>query len=82
VWPDRGNSFWVTLAGETWYLFTWTSRGYLVPKSTDIEAVCRACIDGNSAMYVVPDDVQQRFGLRELNEQEVDLVFSRMAKSG
>jgi hypothetical protein len=40
-WPDRGNSFWVTRAGGAWHLFTWAPRGYLIPPSSDVAALCR-----------------------------------------
>jgi hypothetical protein len=81
VWPNRGNSFWVTRAGGAWHLFTWTPHGYSVPESANIESVCRTCLaHGSSAMYEVPADIQQRFGLRELSQKEINDVFSKMAK--
>jgi hypothetical protein len=81
VWPNRGNSFWVTHAGGAWHLFTWTPRGYSVPQTASMESVCRTCLaHGSSAMWEVPADLQQRFGLRELTHNEVNAVFSKMAK--
>jgi hypothetical protein len=41
VWPNRGNSFWVTNAGGRWYLFTWVPLGYRVPPNADMPALFR-----------------------------------------
>ena len=81
VWPDGSNSFWVTRAGGEWHLFTWTPRGYSIPKMADMASICRAFMaHGNSAVYAVPAELQERFGLRELAEDEVDRIFAQMAK--
>ena len=81
VWPNRGNSFWVTRAGGAWHLFTWSPRGYSVPETANIESVCRTCLaHGSSAMWEVPEEIRQEFGLRELTDDEVNAVFSKMAK--
>jgi hypothetical protein len=81
VSPNRGNSFWLTRAAGSWHLFTWTPVGYSVPEVTDIESLCRACMaHGSSAMYRVPADIVQRFGLHELTGDEADLVFSKLVK--
>jgi hypothetical protein len=40
IWPNHGNSLWVTHAGGRWHLFTWTPIGYRVPESADIATVC------------------------------------------
>ena len=81
VWPNRGNSFWVTRAGGAWHLFTWSPRGYSIPETTNIESVCRTCLaHGSIAMWEVPADIRQLFGLRELTDDEVNAVFSKMAK--
>jgi hypothetical protein len=79
AWPDCGNSFWITRAENTWHLFTWLPAGYLVPDTTDIASLCRECMAHSaSAMYRVPTDVAQQFGLRELSEDEVDAVFAKL----
>jgi hypothetical protein len=78
-WPDRGNSFWVTRAGGVWHLFTWAPRGYLVPPSSDVAAVCRACMGyGTSAMWAAPAEIIEQFALRELTENETEVVYSQM----
>ena len=77
--PNRGNSFWVTRVAAVWHLFTWVPVGYLVPDTADIASLCRACMThGDRAMFRVPTDVVQQFGLRELSEGEVEAVFAKM----
>lgn len=80
IWPDRGNSFWVTQVDGAWYLFTWSEVGYAVPHTTDMAALCRACMEqGTAAMYAVPPNIVQWFALRELADDEADRVLARMA---
>jgi hypothetical protein len=75
IWPNRGNSFWVTNAGSRWYLFTWVPVGYRVPADSDMPALCRACMaHGDSAMGTVPPQIAQAFGLAELSEEEAEAV--------
>ncbi len=63
IWPDRGNSFWVTHSAGHWYLFTWSPVGYRVPDSVDFAAVCRACMAlwKHRAMYRVPREIAELF---------------------
>ena len=76
VWPDRGNSFWVSHRDGVWYLSTWAPVGYRVPRDQDVIAVCAACMDlGGSAMDRVPTEIASRFGLEELESDEYDRVF-------
>jgi hypothetical protein len=83
IWPDRGNSFWVTHVAGRWYLFTWSPVGYRVPDSVDFAAVCRAYMAfGNSAMYRVPREIAEPFGLIELSAEEADAVDSDMGDRG
>lgn len=79
VWPDAGNSFWITRALENWHLFTWTPVGYRIPEGTDIAELCRRCMAiGDCAMYRVPDDVRDEFGLTELDEDDAENVYAQM----
>ena len=56
IWPDRGNSFWITYATGNWNLFTWLDHGYEIPQSSQIVDVCLKCMQlEGSAMYSVPD---------------------------
>ena|SRR6266404_9153849 len=83
VWPDRGNSFWVTHAGERWHLFTWAPIGYSVPDGAQIVTLCRECMaHGSSAMYVVPNHIVEQFALRELSGPETASVYADMEKLG
>ena len=79
IWPNQGNSFWVTHVGGGWYLFTWSSTGYRVPESADMAALCRSCLGyGESAMAKVPAHIGREFGLVELSEDEAEAVFREM----
>jgi hypothetical protein len=76
VWPDRGNSFWLTHSRGTWYLGTWSSVCYRISRDQDIAALCAMCMSvGTSAMYRVPQEIVERFGLRELGEDECDRLL-------
>jgi len=75
VWPNRGNSFWLSRKQGTWYLSTWLPAGYRVPPDQDLVALCSACLGGPSAMYRVPSDFIERFRLEELDEKEYDQLF-------
>jgi len=76
VWPDRGNSFWLSLQSGRWYLGTWSPACYRVPASQDIVALCSACMGvGTSAMYRVPDEIAARFGLERISDSEFERLF-------
>jgi hypothetical protein len=75
VWPNRGDSFWLSCKQGTWYLGTWLPAGYRVPVDQDLVALCSACMGGASAMYRVSPEVMQRFELQELTEKEYEQLF-------
>jgi hypothetical protein len=76
VWPDGGNSFWLSLQGGIWYLSTWSPICYRIPRDQDIVALCSACMEvGRSAMYQVPDEIAARFGLEEISNSEFGRLF-------
>ena len=76
AWPDRGNSFWVSLQSGTWYLSTWSPACYRIPKDQDIVALCSACMGvGTSAMDRVPDEIAVRFGLEQISDNEFQRFF-------
>ncbi len=75
VWPNRGNSFWLSRRQGTWYLSTWLPAGYRVPPEQDLVALCVACMGGSAAMYRVPPEVIARFGLQELEDEEYERLF-------
>ncbi len=75
VWPNRGNSFWLCRKQGTWYLSTWLPAGYRVPLDQDLVSLCAACMGRSSAMYRVPPEVIQRFGLEELEDNEYERLF-------
>src|SRR3989442_493012 len=71
VWPNRGNSFWLSYNEGLWYLSTWLPACYRVPADQDIVSLCSACISfGSSAMYRVPPDIIARFRLQEIDERQ------------
>jgi hypothetical protein len=79
VWPDRGNSFWVTHAGGRWYLFTWAPNGYRVPAEADVAELCRACMSAcDRAMGEVPADLIESFGLVLLSDEKAESVSRAM----
>ena len=76
VWPNRGNSFWVSHHQGTWFLCTWAPRHYKVPSNQDIAALCSACMAvGDSAMYEVPPDIAARFRLEQIDYREFEQLF-------
>jgi len=71
VWPNRGNSFWVTHIKGCWHLFTWAPLGYRVPETADMVDLCRTCMRyGASAMPEVPLVIVQAFKLVKLSDAE------------
>ncbi len=76
VWPNHGNSFWLSRKQGAWYLSSWLPAGYRVPADQDLIALCSACMGGPSAMYRVAPEVIQRFGLEELDENAYERLFS------
>lgn len=79
LWPDAGNSFWITCATGQWHLFTWNSIGYLIPENSNLVDVCRTCMQIESkAMYVVPKSIVEQFGLIRLEHAEAKRVFAEM----
>ena len=76
VWPDRGNSFWLSLQSGTWYLSTWSPVCYRIPAGQDVVAVCAACMkSGTSAMYQVPEKIAARIGMERISDDEFDRLF-------
>ncbi len=79
IWPDGGNSFWITRATGAWRLFTWSPVGYRVPEDADLVALCRRCMAlGTTAMYRVPPEVCEEFGLVEMDDAAADVVYEAM----
>jgi hypothetical protein len=83
IWPNRGNSFWVTYTGGRCYLFTWAPTGYHVPETVNVANLCQTCMSvGDSAMFKVPDEIVQEFGLVMLTRQEAKNVYHEMDNAG
>jgi len=80
VWPNRGNSFWLSHKQGVWHLSTWFQVGYRIPTNQDVLALCSACmVVGTAAMYRVPADIIARFGLQEIDDGEYERLFSTEA---
>jgi hypothetical protein len=76
VWPNRGNSFWMSRRQGFWYLSTWLPICYRVPQAENLVALCSACMQvGTSAMYRVPEDIVGKFGLQEIGNAEFGRLF-------
>jgi hypothetical protein len=76
VWPNRGNSFWLSQKKEVWYLSTWLPAVYRIPESQDTVALCVGCMAvGTIAMYRVPPDLLAHFGLQEIDDEEYERLF-------
>ena len=76
VWPDRGNSFWLSNKEGTWYLSTWSPVCYRIPADQDVVKLCSACMDvGTSAMSRVPPGIVARFQLQEIDERQYERLF-------
>jgi hypothetical protein len=70
VWPNRGNSFWLSLRDATWYLSTWLPALYKVPGDQDMLALCSECMSfGSSAMYTVPEHIARQFKLVRADDE-------------
>ena len=76
VWPNRGNSFWVSYKRGNWYLSTWLPAAYRIPPGQDLVAVCLALMkSATSAMYHVPEEVVSHFGLEPIPDSEFERLF-------
>jgi hypothetical protein len=79
IWLDAGNSFWITAATGKWCLFTWLPVGYQIPDEADIPELCRRCMAiGGAAMYRVPAEICDNFGLTELTNEDCEHVYNAM----
>jgi hypothetical protein len=78
VWPDRGNSFWLSYQDGTWFLSTSAPICYRIPGGQDVAALCLACMEvGTSAMSQVPDEIAARFGLERISDDEFERLFAQ-----
>src|SRR5687767_4707263 len=78
VWPDRGNSFWLSFQSGTWYLITWSPVCYCIPADRDVGELCSVCMKvGKSAMDRVPDEIVARFGLERISDDEFERLFQK-----
>jgi len=79
VWPNRGNSFWMSRVDGVWYMSTWGPICYRIPLNDQLISLCSACmLTGTSAMWRVPEEIVARFGLQEIGHVE----FTRLFESG
>ena len=72
VWPNNGNSFWLSLHNGAWFLVTWAPVGYRIPADRDVVKVCVACMNAvGSAMAQLPSTIVNGFGLTQLSDAEL-----------
>jgi hypothetical protein len=75
--PFSGNSFWVSRKRDHWYLCTWGPVCYELPATADCAALCADFVArGRCAQTFVPADLIQKYGLRQLECDEMDRLFS------
>ena len=75
--PFAGNSFWVSRKGRRWYLCTWGPVCYEVPLQADLSSLCAEFVGhGCCAQTFVPEDLVQRYGLRQVDCDEFDRLFA------
>lgn len=76
IFPNGGNSFWLLFKDGAWYLSTWLPVSYRIPVTQDVIALCSACMKAvSSAMYFVPDEISERFGLEMIPDEDLELLF-------
>ena len=76
VWPNRGNSFWMSRVDCVWYISTWGPICYRIPQDDQLISLCSACMQtGTSAMWRVPDEIVARFELQEIGDGEFTRLF-------
>ncbi len=76
VWPNRGNSFWLSYNQGVWYLSTWLPACYRIPADQDIVGLCSACLAvGTSATYRLPPEIVARFQLQEIDDRQYERLF-------
>jgi hypothetical protein len=76
VSPDRGNSFWIMIAGGRCYLGTWTPACYRLPRSADVAALCVDFMQHDArAASVLPDELIAKYETSErLSQEELDAL--------
>ena len=79
VWPNTGNSFWLSLKQGFWYLSTWLPAVYRIPKEQNI---CELCAEvpqsSQTAIYRVEEHHVAKYGLERLSEEEADSLFANL----
>jgi hypothetical protein len=76
VWPDRGNSFWLSHREGHWYLSTWLPVHYRVSANQNVVQLCSALMAVSaSAMYQVPPELVKRFELQEIDDRQFEELF-------
>ena len=81
IWPDRGNSFWVTHCAGHWHLFTWGPRGYRLEDTARIADLCRTFMAySKRAEFAVADEIIQNFNPVCLSEEVAEAVCAAMPR--
>src|SRR5436190_12972655 len=76
VWPNRGNSFWLSQREGLWYLTTWSPVHYRIPADQDVVQLCIACMAlGTSAMSQVSPELIARFKLQDIDDRQYEELF-------
>lgn len=79
IWPDAGNSFWLTFQGDCCYLSTWGGFAYRIPSETSVPALCVSCMNAcECAMGSVPDEIVQQYGLTKLSREAYEQLLNQL----
>lgn len=82
IWPNNGNSFWVTRATNNWHIFCWTSIGYSIRDESTLAACCVELIRSQSeAMHSIPEKTLSDFQLTKLTGEESKIILDSMYKA-
>jgi hypothetical protein len=76
VWPEAGNSFWISKLSGDWYICTWGCYYYQIPAECSVVDVCEKFVAvGRDAQVRVPLDIIERFSLVETDPDDFDRMF-------
>ena len=68
-----GRSFWIATRQGRWFLATWTPRFYEIPNWAEVSLVAIEVLASNDSMcYDVDETIQERFGLVEVEDEELE----------
>jgi hypothetical protein len=83
VFPDKGNSFWITCDESEYFLCTWSPVCYRVTKESKFIALCVAFLNqGSQALPKIPSDLCERYEAIPLSDEETDILLGEESPEG